>query len=148
MALKPAKKTKLAKVRLEVPADIYELAQEYAQAERYRDGLLQRLPPFSRVQRTNRRNQTGVVGVYRGVVWHRGRTPYYYYPGTWVDETGRTCSKSFTVGRYGEAKAWKLVRRARREAVARILRERGMQLPGASSPCRRRDRPQPSMETP
>ena len=87
-----------------------------------RDELEAHLPPPSRIKRRFKRNTTGVVGVEEIVRRRNGRIRRYYCA-SWRERDGRPKTRTFSAALYGEARAWELAVRARREAVRRILSE-------------------------
>lgn len=89
-----------------------------------RDELEASLPPAVKMKRKFSLNKTGVVGVYLGLGRRRGRV-WRYYGATWTELSGKKVNRRFSVLKYGEREARRLAIRARREAVVRILGQRG-----------------------
>ena len=65
-----------------------------------------------------KRNKTGVNGVCRV-----GKTNMEYYKVTWYNLQGRTCSKHFSIKRYGEAEAFRLACEHRRKVISELNTE-------------------------
>ena len=59
------------------------------------------------------RNTSGIVGVNRAV----NKTGEEYWQAAWVDSNGRRRNAKFSIKKYGEEKAKKMARKARREGV-------------------------------
>lgn len=90
-----------------------------------RDELEGSLPPAVKLKRKFSRNKTGVVGVCVEVQrLRRGGTLRYYAAG-WTEVTGKKVRLRFSVLKHGEREARRSAIKARREAVARILGQRG-----------------------
>ncbi len=100
-------------------------AAALAQALRYRDDLVASLPPPMRFKRTFSRNKTGVVGVQLEEQHLPSGRVVRYYGATWTELSGKRVRVRFLISRYGEREARRLAIKARREAVARILSQRG-----------------------
>jgi hypothetical protein len=84
-----------------------------------------RLPPPRKFKRTFSLNNTGVIGVHLSRGRTRKGTRVSYYGATWVDARGRRIKRSFSVAKYGLPRAFELAVRARRQALAELLRPRG-----------------------
>ncbi len=90
-------------------------------AQHFRDRLLQRIDPDSRVRRQvakGRKSRTGIVGVSREPHVVHGRA-YSRYIAHWQDPEKGTQRRRFLVERYGEERALALAAEARRAGVAR-----------------------------
>lgn len=74
---------------------------------------------FAQIER--RKSRTGIVGVRRITDEVKGH-PYDFWVAVWTDRRGRTKTRKFSVNKYGEDKAKKLARKARREGVAQMDR--------------------------
>ena len=93
-----------------------------ARALRWRDRVAATLPPPRKFKSRYALNKTGVIGVRLALQRTRKGTPARYYCATWFDATGRPRKRSFSVAKYGEAKARSLAVRARRQALEELLR--------------------------
>jgi hypothetical protein len=93
-----------------------------ARAIRWRDDLAGRLPPPRKFKRRYSLNKTGVIGVSLSRERTRKGVPAPRYCAKWIDARGHPCKRSFSVGRYGKAKARALAILARHEALERLLR--------------------------
>jgi len=91
-------------------------------ALRWRDHMLAILPPRRLFKRRYTKNTTGVVGVYRSRERTRRGTTFRRYGATWIDETGRRHKRSFSVAKYGAARARDLAVKARTKALEQLLR--------------------------
>jgi len=90
-------------------------------AKRFRDQLLVRIGPDTRVRRVaprGTRSKTGVVGVSLEPHVVEGRT-YERYVAHWCDEERRVRRRRFSVARYGRERALAMASGAREEGVAR-----------------------------
>lgn len=94
------------------------------QAKVFRDELLEKHPPLSRLEfcsvlRSN--NQSGISGVYRyakNFKLKNGKIKEsWYWEATWPIGKSKQSHRSFPVNEYGEAKARRLAIRARKEAL-------------------------------
>jgi hypothetical protein len=74
------------------------------------------LPLNARNVRKSVRNKTGVVGVNRKIAKNGGAA----YRATWNDLDGKSCEKSFSVNRYGEAEAFRLACEYRAKMIAEL----------------------------
>jgi len=63
-----------------------------------------------------------VIGVHLAEGRTRKGTRVRYYCATWADATGHPRKRSFSVTKYGEEKAFELAVRARKDALASLLR--------------------------
>jgi len=90
----------------------------------WRDQMIAVLPPPRKIKRRYVRNKTGVIGVSRCVDRTRGGTLVPRYYASWIDERGRRHKHSFSVAKYGEAKARAMAIRLRRKVIAEMLRPR------------------------
>lgn len=90
-------------------------------AKRFRDHLLLRIGPDTRVRRVapkGTRSKTGVVGVSLEPHVVEGRT-YERYVAHWSNEEGRVRRRRFSVEKYGRDRAIAMAIDAREEGVAR-----------------------------
>jgi hypothetical protein len=94
-------------------------------AVRRRDELEASLPPATCLRRTDARSRTGVVGVCL-VVRRRACGEFRYWCANWVELDGRRVARVFAEAKYGAGRARELAERTRREAVDRILSQRGV----------------------
>jgi hypothetical protein len=95
-------------------------------AQRYRDILLRRIDPDTRVRRWMPRgvtSETGVVGVAFELYAVEGRW-YERYVATWQDADGRNRRRRFSVLMRGKAKAMALAKKTRENGVAKAEAER------------------------
>ena len=95
-----------------------------AQAKEYRDQLLIEHPPISRKEfcdAKRRNNNSGVTGVYRYAKPYRlsdgTEKALWYWEANWPNDEGKSISRSFSIARYGEAKARKLAEEARENGL-------------------------------
>ncbi len=100
-------------------------AAALALALRRRDELVASLPPPVKLKRTLSTNTTGVVGVHLEEQRLPSGHVVRYYGATWTELSGKRVRLRFLVSRHGEREAKRLAIKARREAVARILSQRG-----------------------
>ena len=91
----------------------------------WRDRTTSRLPPPRKFKRRYVLNKTGVVGVHLARGRTRKGTRVRHYCATWFDDAGQPRKRSFSVAKYGAERAFDLAARARRSALAEILRTRG-----------------------
>lgn len=93
-------------------------------AQRFRDDLLRRLPPATKVKQTYSLNTTGVIGV--ALVRERTRTgkPTERYAATWPGPDGTRGKATFSIGRYGKARARSLAIQARQDGLESFYRWR------------------------
>ena len=91
-------------------------------ALRWRDEMAASLPPPRKFKRRYVLNKTGVIGVHLAAQRTRKGTRVRYYCATWIDATGRSHKRSFSVAKYGESTARSFAVKARREALAELLR--------------------------
>jgi hypothetical protein len=98
-------------------------------ALRWRDRMMARLPPPRKFKRRWAQNKTGVIGVNVRDGRTRKGTRVRYYDASWVDETGRTRKRTFSVAKYGESRARAMAIRTRKQMLAELLR------PGAPYPA-------------
>jgi len=94
------------------------------QAKAFRDELLEKHPPLSRLEfcsilRSN--NQSGITGVYRYAKSFKLKNgkikESWYWEATWPIGKSKQSHRSFPVNEYGEAKARQLAVRARKAAL-------------------------------
>lgn len=64
----------------------------------------------------SKRNTSGLLGVSRGA-WNENGRKAAYWQAAWVDEEGARKSRKFAVKKYGEEKALRLAKKARREGL-------------------------------
>jgi AP2 domain len=90
-----------------------------------RDAIEAELPPPVKVKRVFSLNNTGEVGV--AFVRQRTRAGrwVWYYVASWIELDGRRVKRSYSVLKYGKRRARAQAVQARREALARILAQRG-----------------------
>ncbi len=96
-------------------------ARAFLAAQHFRDRLLKRIDPDSRVRRQapkGRRSRTGVVGVSSERHLVDGRV-YRRYVASWQDPEKGSQRRRFLVERYGEERALALAVEAREAGVAR-----------------------------
>ena len=90
-------------------------------AQEYRDRLVARLPPPTKLKRTNVANRTGVIGV----VFMRERTRAgnrsERYIALWPIKGGGRVKRSFSVAKYGKREAFRMAVAARRKGVAQYI---------------------------
>jgi len=89
-----------------------------------RDELEAELPPATHLRERDSRSKTGMAGV-TVVMRRRRKRVLRYWLANWVELEGRRVQRSFSVSKYGEGRARDLAVGARREAVERILGQRG-----------------------
>jgi len=88
----------------------------------WRDEMVALLPPPRKFKRRYVLNKTGVIGVHLTVQRTRKGTRFRYYCATWIDAAGRSRKRSFSVAKYSKDVARARAVRARREALAELLR--------------------------
>ena len=91
-------------------------------ARAYRDKLLSRLPPPKKIRTIEKRNTTGVIGVYRQEYLEGSGRWFARYIAEWPNSHGTRSSASFSVNLYGEEDAFELAVYCRRKG----LRELGL----------------------
>jgi len=89
-------------------------------ARAFRKELLEMLPPARKVKRTYNRNTPGVVGVARVKERTRAGRPFYRYVASWPHPDGSQGRASFSIAKYGEARARGLALQARRAGLAAL----------------------------
>ena len=92
-------------------------------ARAFRDRLTAKLSPPVKIKRQYALNKTGVVGVALVRETSRSGTPTDRYVVSVPLVGGRRGNTSFSLAKYGQAAAFRMAVRARREAVARFIRE-------------------------
>ena len=88
----------------------------------WRDQMTWRLPPPRKFKRSYALNTTGVIGVHLARGRTRKGTRVRSYCATWIEASGQTRKRSFSVAKYGKEKAFDLAVRERRTALAVLLR--------------------------
>lgn len=94
--------------------------KSYLAARRFRDGLLRRIEPDTRVRRRVPRgsqSETGVVGVMFERYLVEGRE-YERFVADWKDPEGQSRRRRFSVGLYGKRGAFERAKEERRRGVA------------------------------
>lgn len=98
-----------------------------ATAKRYRDDLVSRFPPLRRGDHADivkRNNTSGVVGVSRYCATESRDRPSpkqrWYWVASWSLPDGSPRRVKFSIGKYGEAEAFRLAARARRAAIKKM----------------------------
>ena len=91
-------------------------------ARTYRHKLLSRLPPPKKIRTTEKRNTTGVIGVWRQEYRRRSGRWFARYIAEWPNSNGTSSTASFSVNLYGEEDAFELALYCRRKG----LRELGL----------------------
>ncbi|MDF1753208.1 MAG: AP2 domain-containing protein [Verrucomicrobiales bacterium] len=90
-------------------------------AKAYRDEILAKLPKDKQdaASRKKRRiKKSGITGVTHVVSKSVKGKNYDYWQAAWVDESNRRKTAKFSIARYGEEKALKMAKKARREGVS------------------------------
>jgi hypothetical protein len=93
-----------------------------AQALAWRDRMAAQLPPPRKFHRVSSVNKTGVVGVAYSRERARSGRLFRRYGAFWMDEKGRVHKRTFSVAKHGAAKARELAVKARKDALAEMLR--------------------------
>lgn len=93
-----------------------------ARALVWRDQAAARLPPPRKFKSRYALNKTGVIGVHLARQRTRKGTRVRYYCATWIDDAARTHKRSFSVRKYGAAKARDLAVAVRQRILAMLLR--------------------------
>src|SRR5690242_9303715 len=75
-------------------------------ARAFRDKLLARLPPATKIKRTYIRNTTGTIGVARMKERTRSGAWFVRYVAQWPERSGKNGRATFSVGFYGEKEAF------------------------------------------
>ena len=114
-------------------------ASSLARALDWRDQMLARLPPPRKFKRSYVLNTTGVVGVTVSRERTRSGRVFRRYRAACYDETGRERRRSFSIARYGAAKARALAITARKDAIEAALRPPGRVGAARRHSRRRRD---------
>lgn len=94
--------------------------QALLKAREHRDQLLEKMPPFSRKTRARRktsRNASGVVGVSLVTTSGKYGLRYEFWQATWSPRLGERKRVKFSIGKYGDKKAFRLARDARRDGL-------------------------------
>lgn len=97
-------------------------AASLARAIRWRDSMIDHLPPPRRFKTRWPKNKTGTIGVSRSVDTTRTGSRIPRYKAVWVDEQGRDRSRSFSVLKYGATRARQLAIQIRKRVLAEMLR--------------------------
>ena len=97
-------------------------------AKEYREAIDEQHEHYTTVELSKNasiRNTSGIVGVRRvEQIDERGdyQYTYYYWVAQWIDGHGKRKTRSFSVSRYGEKRAYKMAMDARKEGVAKANR--------------------------
>jgi len=91
-------------------------------ARSFRDKLVAQLPRPTKIKRRDVRNTTGIIGVARVKERTRKGKWFVRYVGSWPDQNGKRGKASFSVGFCGEAKAFRLAVRSRRDGLRKFWR--------------------------
>ena len=86
-------------------------------ARAFRDKLVSKLPPPTKIKRRYVRNTTGVIGVARVKEHTRSGRLLVRYVASWPKRNGKRGKASFSVGLYGEQEAFRLAVSSRREGL-------------------------------
>lgn len=86
-------------------------------AKAFRDSLVLRLPPVTKIKRRYILNTTGVIGVARTKERTRGGKILRRYVASWPKPNGERGKASFSIGFYGETEARRLAVEARRDGL-------------------------------
>ena len=86
-------------------------------AQVFRDKLVTRLPPPTKIKRTFIRNTTGVIGVSRVKERTRSGRLFVRYVAQWPLRGGKNGRATFSVDLYGEQEAFRLAVAARRAGL-------------------------------
>ena len=70
----------------------------------------------------SKRNTSGLLGVSRGA-WVENGKKAAYWQAAWVDEEGERRNRKFAVKKYGEEKALRLAKKARRDGIRHQIDE-------------------------
>jgi AP2 domain len=99
-----------------------------ARARAFRDAMVAKLPPPTKLKRTNVANTSGVIGVSRTREYTRAGRWLVRYVAMWpVVSSQKRAKASFSVAKYGEMRARALAVRARRDGVAAYIAARRRQ---------------------
>jgi hypothetical protein len=90
-------------------------------ARAYKDALYRQLPWPAKVHRRSSNNTSGIIGVARTRELTRAGTWLERWVAFWRTRDRRRRKVSFSVGKYGEAKARKLAIEARRRGIEAVL---------------------------
>jgi len=96
-------------------------------ARKYREQLAKQLGIESlekrrRVRRVSTQSvPTGVVGVYRGTSKTKSGKLRHYYAASWSPKPNKLKTKSFSIAKYGEAKAFELAVEYRKKMMEKII---------------------------
>ena len=88
----------------------------------FRDALVSKLPPPTKIKRRYIRNTTGVVGVSRVKERTRTRRLFVRYVAQWPELGGKLGRATFSVGLYGEREAFERAVSCRRIGVNKFRR--------------------------
>ena len=98
--------------------------KSFAAAQRYRDDIVAKYPPFSMREYSSivkKSNRSGVVGVCRYCASETRDLPEdqqrWFWVASWPLPDGKRKRVKFAVNKYGEEKAFKMALKARREAM-------------------------------
>ncbi len=89
-------------------------------ARAYRNEMVAALPWPTKAKRSYIRNTTGVVGVARVKERTRAGSIMLRYVATWPSRSGKPKKATFSIGLYGEEKAFRLAVKARRAGLAEL----------------------------
>jgi len=82
-------------------------------ARAFRDRLVSKLPPPTKIKRRYVRNTTGVIGVARVKERARSGRRFVRYVASWPKRDGKRGKATFSIGLYGEKEAFRLAVSAR-----------------------------------
>ena len=86
-------------------------------ARNWRDALLQKFTPQTRICERSPRNNSGVVGVSKVTVSSSNGNTYHFWQATWSLASGKRRCVKFSIRRYGDHEAFQLAVEARTEGI-------------------------------
>lgn len=102
-------------------------------ARQFRDRLLATLAPPTRVKTRFSLNTSGIIGVTLSRERTRAGRPLVRYIASWPGRDGTRRKVTFSVGRYGNAKARRLAIQAREEGLEKELGQASLTAPSKPS---------------
>lgn len=92
-----------------------------ARARAWRDKMLKRVPPFTKLKSRFTLNRTGKIGVAFTTERQRNGRTFQRYVAGWPGPAGEHRKASFSIAKYGKQEAFRLATEARDKGVAELL---------------------------